>query len=133
VVLLLGETQDAHNQNCKKCAEPIVRMKNKTNYLGLLALLSIFLGPIILVFRANSASSLEKFIYVTMTGPLVLVVIYMRYTETKKKALGELNPQSVSTRLKELELSFWKLTLIGILATLLAAMTSAWFLFVLNQ
>lgn len=108
-------------------------MKNKTNCLGLLALLSIFLGPILLVFRANSASSPEKFIYVTMTGPLVLVVIYMRYTETKTKALGELDPQSISTRLKELELSFWKLTLIVILATLLAAMTSAWFLFVLNQ
>ena len=108
-------------------------MKNHANHIGFLALLSIFLGPILLVFRANSASSLEKFIYVTMTGPLVLVVIYLRYTETKKKALGELDPQPDPARLKELELSFWKLTLIVILATLLAAMTSAWFLFVLNQ
>lgn len=108
-------------------------METKTNYIGFLALLSIFFGPILLVLRANSASPLEKFIYVTMTGPLVLVVIYLRYTETKKEALGELDPQADRTQLEELKLRVFKLMLIVILATLVAAMTSGWFLFVLNQ
>lgn len=108
-------------------------MGSKLGYIGFLALSSVFLGPILLAFRANAASPIEKFFYVTMTGPLVLVVIYFRYAESKKKAHGELDPQVHRTRLKELKTSLRKLALIVSLASIVAAVSAAWFLFILNQ
>jgi len=75
------------------------------------------------------ASASEKFLYAVMVGPMVLIVIHLHYAETKRKVLGEADPQIRQVRLEELQNRFRTLFLVVILASILSAASAGWFLF----
>lgn len=96
--------------------------------LKIFATISPYIGPAILIIRGGDASAIEKFCYVTVSGPLVIIAIYLRYAEDKKNILEEPDSTARQVQLKEKQVGFRKLLIIVALATCVAASTAAWLL-----
>lgn len=104
-------------------------MEPMPGHLRALVIASLFVGPMLLVLRANVASPLEKFLYATMMGPMVLLVMSLHYAGRKKQLVGEPDPQVREARLADLRKRFWTLFLVVLIACVVGAASVGWFLF----
>jgi hypothetical protein len=102
-----------------------VKMENLTRTLGSIGPL---IGPILRVIRGGEADPLEKFFYVTMSGPLVIVAVSLRYVGDTKNLLKEPDSISRDTRLEEKRAGFRKLLLLLLVASSVLVGAAAWLL-----
>ena len=105
-------------------------MESSRSYLSrTFATASPFIGPVLLALRGSEADALEKFSYVTMTGPLVLLAIAVRYLDEKKHILAEAVSTSRQTLLSQKQVEYRKLLTIVLVASCVLAGATAWLLF----
>jgi len=93
------------------------------------ATIAPFLGPILLAIRAEEATAFEKFLYVTMAGPLVIIAVSLRYVEEKKSLLTEPDSMNRHARMKEKQDQFRIVLTIVIVASSVMVGLAAWLLF----
>lgn len=96
-------------------------------YLAI-AVLAISLGPVLLAFRASSASYSEKLIYVTLFVPLGLLVILINYMREKTQALTESNSNVQQDLVARLNKKYRKYLLFYIPITIICVSLYAWIL-----
>jgi len=93
------------------------------------ATVSPFIGAVLLAIRGSEADAVEKFLYVTMTGPLVLLAIATRYFDEKKNILAEPVSTNRQTLLSQKQVEFRKLLTIVLVASCALVGVTAWLLF----
>ena len=86
------------------------------------------IGPVLLAIRRRDASAIEKFCYATITGPLVIVAIFLRYAEDKRNILKEPDSTARQVLLEEKQVGFRKLLIIVAVATCVGMGAAAWLL-----
>jgi hypothetical protein len=97
-------------------------------FLKIFATSGPLIGPALLVIRGSDASPLEKFFYVTMAGPLVVVAVYLSYAKDMRNILKEPDSISRQARLKERRGGFRTLLIILLVASSVLVGTAAWLL-----
>jgi hypothetical protein len=89
---------------------------------------SLFIGPMLYLFRWDVASPLEKFINMSATFLIALVVLGILYAGARKGLEKESDPQARQAHLEKLHHGYRKLLLIYIPTMLFIVAAHAWFL-----
>ena len=106
----------------------LLKRMGNSYFLKPFATISPFIGPILLAIRGGKASPLEKFFYVTMAGPLVILAVCLRYSEDTSNTLKEPDSISRQARIKESQSRFRTLLIILLAASSVLAAAAAWLL-----
>ncbi|MDH5588043.1 MAG: hypothetical protein OEZ05_15605 [Nitrospirota bacterium] len=72
-------------------------------YLIFLWVVSISLGPILMVVRRPYASPMENFVYGLMIGPLCLLTLFFVYQERKKQVANNFEGSIQKEKLNQLQ------------------------------
>lgn len=97
---------------------------------GLLAVLSVTVGPFLLLTRGNSATSVEKFLYVVSLFPLGLIALQVRYLLGRRALMEAPDPQLRRKGIEMLRQEHKQLVLIVLISALMATTLYAWLIFV---
>jgi hypothetical protein len=99
-------------------------------WLQISSVVCISIGPLLLALRADLASPVEGFVYLTLTFPLVLTMFTILYIRGKRAASQESNFQLRVNRLETLKREFRLLMIFLKTASLVGSAAYAWLLFV---
>lgn len=105
---------------------------SKRNHKGywylVLAVLSITLGPILMIVRGNGASFVEKLVYLTLFVPLGFFVIALNYLREKAEIAIEVHADTQKELLAKTQEKYLKYLLFYIPITLAYAGLCIWLL-----
>ena len=97
---------------------------------GVLVVIIIASGPFLMILRGAGASPIEKFIYVTAQCPLLLLLFTLWYFMTRATIMTEPDIPARQERLERAKKEYRSLLVIGIPASLIAIVGSAWLIFI---
>lgn len=99
-------------------------------WLRILALVGVAVGPALFVLRLNTASQMEKFVYLVVVYPIALIVLPLMYAASKKNIISDPDQQRRQDRFNELRRLFRIVMLVIVPASLIGIAITAWLLLI---